>query len=116
MSALWLILLTESSGELINRMAELHGGQYVKEFAYQMFAQLGMRVLVLSAHHDTTGTLSIARHVCLFHSPYLVALMVHSHDYNEDLSGASMEDIHLGWEGEAIMKKWARYVKSQMGE
>jgi len=44
----------------LSRMAELHGGQYVKEFANQMFMQLGMRVLVLSAHHDTTGTLSLA--------------------------------------------------------
>jgi hypothetical protein len=41
-------------------MAEVHGGQYVKEFARQMYMQLGMRVLVLSAHHDTSGTLSIS--------------------------------------------------------
>lgn len=44
----------------VPRMAELHGAQYVKEFSKQMFMQLGMRVLVLSAHHDTTGTLSLA--------------------------------------------------------
>ena len=42
------------------RAAELHGGQYVKEFARQMWMQLGMRVLVLSAHHATDGTLSMA--------------------------------------------------------
>ena len=110
-----MVILTEPSGELIDRMAELHGGQYVKEFARQMFAQLGMRVLVLSAHHDTNGTLSIARHVCSFHSSYLMALTLHSHDYN-DLSVASVDDIRLGWEGEPIMKEWARYTKSQMGQ
>jgi hypothetical protein len=41
-------------------MAEIHGAQYVKEFAQQMWTQLGMRVLVLSAHHDTNGVLPLA--------------------------------------------------------
>ena len=49
--------------EFIDRIVEAHGGQYVKEFAQQMFTQLGMQDLVLSAHHDTTGSLSIARQV-----------------------------------------------------
>ncbi len=39
----------------------MHGSQYVKEFARQMFRHLGMRVLVLSAHTDTKGTMCIAR-------------------------------------------------------
>lgn len=42
------------------RSAELHGGQYVKTFAREMWMQLGMRVLVFSGHHDTEGTLSLA--------------------------------------------------------
>jgi hypothetical protein len=42
------------------RAAELHGGKYVKEFARQMWMQLGMRVLILSAHLDTDGTPSLA--------------------------------------------------------
>ena len=55
--------LREPSNQFIGRMAEAHGGQYVKEFAWQMFNQLGMRVLVLSAHHDTNGALSMSRKV-----------------------------------------------------
>jgi hypothetical protein len=42
------------------RMAEVHGAQYVKEFARQMWTQLGMRVLVMSAHQDTNGVVSLA--------------------------------------------------------
>jgi hypothetical protein len=45
---------------LFVRVAEVHGGQYVKEFARQMWMQLGMRVMILSAHHDTQGNLSLA--------------------------------------------------------
>jgi hypothetical protein len=59
----------ELRDELINRTAESNGGRYVKEFARQMFNQLGMRVFVLSAHHDTNGTLSIARYVYLSFYP-----------------------------------------------
>ena len=43
------------------RMAETHGGQYVNQFARQMYLQLGMRVLVFSAHHDTSGALSLSQ-------------------------------------------------------
>jgi hypothetical protein len=42
------------------RMAEAHGAQYVKEFAHQMWTQLGMRVLVMLAHQDTNGVVSLA--------------------------------------------------------
>jgi hypothetical protein len=42
-------------------MAETHGGQYVNQFARQMYLQLGMRVLVFSAHHDTSGALSLSQ-------------------------------------------------------
>jgi len=42
------------------RMAEVHGAQYVKEFARQMWTQLGMRVLVMLAHQDTNGVVSLA--------------------------------------------------------
>jgi hypothetical protein len=42
-------------------MAEGNGARYVHEFARQMYLQLGMRVLVLSAHHDTSGMLSLAQ-------------------------------------------------------
>jgi len=42
------------------RMAEVHGAQYVKEFARQMWTQLSMRVLVMLAHQDTNGVVSLA--------------------------------------------------------
>jgi hypothetical protein len=56
-------ICSRTSDQILNissRMAEIHGAQYVKEFARQMWTQLGMRVLVLLAHHDTNGVLSLA--------------------------------------------------------
>jgi hypothetical protein len=41
-------------------MAEKHAHQYVKQFAQQMWRQLGMRVFVLSGHVDTLGTIDIS--------------------------------------------------------
>jgi hypothetical protein len=42
------------------RAAQSHGGKYVKDFARQMWMQLGMRVMVFSAHIDTEGNLCLA--------------------------------------------------------
>ena len=50
----------DTADGIVFRAAESHGGRYVKEFSRQMWLQLGMRVVVLSAHHDTNGTLSLA--------------------------------------------------------
>jgi len=44
-------------------MAEGYASKYVKEFTQQMHLQLGMRVLVFLAHHDSNGVLSLARQV-----------------------------------------------------
>jgi hypothetical protein len=52
----WIV----AANGVLFRAAETHGGRYVQEFCCQMWKQLGMRVLVLSAHHDTNGTLSLA--------------------------------------------------------
>jgi hypothetical protein len=52
--------LNVAANGVLFRAAETHGGWYVQEFCQQMYKQLGMRVLVLSAHHDTNGTLSLA--------------------------------------------------------
>jgi hypothetical protein len=41
-------------------MAELHGAQYVKQFADVMWKQCGMRLIVLEMHHDTKNELCIA--------------------------------------------------------
>ena len=98
-------------------MAETHGGQYVKEFARQMWMQLGMRVLVLSAHHDTTGTLSLAR--CVGNPVYISFLIYfhfNSHDCNNELGAESMASARPGWEDSGVWDEWARYARSQMGE
>jgi hypothetical protein len=40
--------------------AEKYGRKYVKDFATTMRRELGMKVLVLSAHVDVSGTVSYA--------------------------------------------------------
>jgi hypothetical protein len=41
-------------------MAEKHAHNYVKQFAQQMWMQLGLKVFILSAHKDSLGTIDIA--------------------------------------------------------
>lgn len=41
-------------------MAEKHADRYVKEFAKKMWTQLGIRVFVLTAHKDMSGTIDVA--------------------------------------------------------
>ena len=44
-------------------MAEKHADAYMKQFAEQMWMQLGMRVFILTAHKDTLGAIDIAEFV-----------------------------------------------------
>ena len=101
-----------------NRMAETHAGQYVKEFAQQMYRQLGMRVLVMSAHHDTQGLLSLSRWVetQYFRGSHNLLAIPSSHDFNHELNGEPMETVRPGWEDEPITTEWAKYAQSQMGQ
>ncbi len=52
-------------------MAEKHAHAYLKQFAEQMWMQLGMRVFILTAHKDSLGSIDIAEcgsSSVLFHS------------------------------------------------
>ena len=101
-------------------MAKLHGPQYVKEFARQMWMQLGMRVLILSAHHDSTGTLSLATWVIYsFHILLSQVFLLQQPWLQWGFWWAiniAMTSVQPGWEHEPIMNEWARFVKTQMGE
>ena len=43
-------------------------------------------------------------------------LQLNSHNFNHELGAESMEVVRPGWEEEPIMKEWAKYARSQMGE
>jgi hypothetical protein len=47
----------------MSSMAQKHGQQYIKDFTSNMERQLGMKVMVLSGHLDTNGTVSLAAYV-----------------------------------------------------
>jgi len=47
----------------ICRAAERYGRRYVKEFATKMRRELGMKVLVLTAHIDTKEVISYSAYV-----------------------------------------------------
>lgn len=57
---------------VLPRAAEKFGRKYVKDFAHTMRRELGMKVLVVTSHVDTKGTVSYAALV-LIHSSHFSA-------------------------------------------
>ena len=43
-----------------DRLAEKSGAKRIKTFAAQMYRELGMRMVILTAHTDTEGRIALA--------------------------------------------------------
>ncbi|THH05568.1 hypothetical protein EW146_g9869 [Bondarzewia mesenterica] len=79
--------------------AEKHCVKYIKEFARQMYRQLGMRVFVLHAAENINGKIVFAQH-----------------DYNEKNGSISFIKTQTDWESGNIMQEWGAYATKAFGQ
>ncbi|THH15730.1 hypothetical protein EW146_g4795 [Bondarzewia mesenterica] len=90
---------TTLPAEVQRDQAEKHCVKYIKEFARQMYRQLGMRVFVLHAAENVNGRIVFAQH-----------------DYNEENGSISFTKTQTDWESENIMQEWGAYTAKAFGQ
>ncbi|KAI6010724.1 hypothetical protein F5J12DRAFT_781726 [Pisolithus orientalis] len=83
----------DQAAHLAKEAATSKGQKYAKQFAYDMWKQCGMRVVIMSAWKDKEGE-----------------VMVGVNDFNDELGDG---ELYLDWED--LHGKWSAYAKKAFG-
>ncbi|THH13762.1 hypothetical protein EW146_g6495 [Bondarzewia mesenterica] len=93
---------TALPAELQRDRAEKHCVKYIKEFARQIYRQLGMRVEWIDADWAENQTTD--------------GFGDYKHDYNEENGSISFIKTQTDWESRNIMQKWGAYATKAFGQ